>query len=133
MLTNRMPATDANENDRLMAALAYFFTPIVPIIILLVDTMKVRPYQKYHAIQALGFFVGAWVIGEVAITIIFTICSIVTLGVGAICLWVLYFLPIIPAIYYTIIAYQGAYFDMPWLSNFMRQQGWLPPAGGATA
>src|SRR5919197_6789107 len=54
MIANRMPATDVNDNDRLMAALAYFLTPIVPIIIFLVESMKSRPYQRYHAMQALG-------------------------------------------------------------------------------
>ena len=62
MLSNRRIATDVVENDKLMAALAYFLTPIVPAIILLVDTMKVRPFQRYHAIQALGFFVVGYVI-----------------------------------------------------------------------
>jgi uncharacterized membrane protein len=129
MLKNSHLATDATENDRLMAALAYFLTPIVPVIILLVDTMKVRPFQRYHAIQALGYFVVGWVIGSVVLGIVFTICAAITLGIAAICLWVIFFLPLIPAIYYTIIAYQGNYFEIPVVTQFMMQQGWLqaPP------
>ena len=129
MLTNRRLATDLVENDKLMAALAYFLTPIVPVIILLVDTMKVRPFQRYHAVQALGFFVVGYVIGGVVLGIIFAVCSAITLGLAALCLWIIFFLPLIPAIYYAMIAYQGNYFEIPMVTQFMIQQGWLqvPP------
>src|SRR5712692_163397 len=99
MLTNRMPATDVTDNDRLMAALAYVFSPLVPIIILLVESMKSRPYQYYHAIQALGVGVVAFVISIIlGVTVVLACCAPL--------LW-------IPLIYYGIIAYQGAYFDIP--------------------
>ena len=129
MLTNRRLATDLVENDKLMAGLAYFLTPIVPVIILLVDTMKVRPFQRYHAVQALGFFVVGYVIGGVVLGIIFAVCSAITLGLAALCLWIIFFLPLIPAIYYAFIAYQGSYFEIPMVTKFMIQQGWLqaPP------
>ena len=129
MLSNRRIATDVIENDKLMAALAYFLTPIVPAIILLVDTMKVRPFQRYHAIQALGFFVVGYVIGGIVLGVVFAICSALTLGLAALCLWIIFFIPLIPAIYYAIIAYQGSYFEIPIVTQFMVQQGWLqiPP------
>ena len=118
MLTNRVAATDANENDRLMAALAYAFG-IVSIIILLVDSMKSRPYQKYHAMQSLGLHI----IGFIVVVVLSLLPCIGT------CIGLVIWLG--PAFYYAYITYQGAYFDIPALSNFMRQQGWLPPAGGA--
>src|SRR5438105_14810913 len=113
MLSNQMPATDVNDNDKLMAALAYILSPLVPIIILLVDSMKVRPYQKYHAIQGLG--VG------VIVVVLSILLSTFTLGFGCLCIPLLY----IPLIYYTYIAYKGTYFDIPIITNFMVQQGWL--------
>lgn len=118
------PASDLTDNDKLMAALSYFLTPIVPIIVLLVDSMKVRPYQKYHAVQALGLFAA-----EVVFYILACICtlvlSVVTFGFG-ICLSLLFLLPIIPNIYYAIIAYTGGqYFEIPVVTNFMVQQKWL--------
>ena len=123
MLTNRMPASDINDNDKLMAALAYLLTPLVPIIILIVESMKARPYQRYHAVQSLG--VG------VVLYIVIIILSTVTLGFGCFCVPFLY----IPVLYYTYVGYQGSYFEIPGLSNFMVQQGWLqrPGAGGPTA
>ncbi len=117
MLTNRMPATDANDNDRLLAALAYFLSPIVSIIILLVESMKARPYQRYHALQSLPFgiiqLILACVIGPL------------TLGLG----YCVSLLLLVVQIYYTIVAYQGAYFEIPVISSFMKQQGWLKGPG----
>ena len=120
MLSNRMAASDINDNDKLMAALAYLLSPLVPIIILVVDSMKVRPYQKYHAIQALG--VG------VIVVILSVLLSITVVGC---CLVVVLYIPII---YYTYVAYQGSYFEIPFITNFMVQQGWLqrPGSGGTT-
>lgn len=125
-----LPAGDVNDNDKLMAALSYLFTPIVPIIVLLVETMKVRPYQRYHAIQSLGFFGGIMVFIVLA-CVVTTVCGfLLTLtGVGALlvpCLSLLFFLPIIPGLYYTYLAYaKPAYFEIPVVTKFMKQQGWL--------
>jgi uncharacterized membrane protein len=123
-MSQASPAADLNDTDKLMAALSYFLTPIVPAIVLLVDTMKVRPYQKYHAVQALGLF-GVEVIFYILICVCTTVLSVVTLGIGA-CLSLLFFLPIIPNIYYAIIAYtRGTYFEIPVVTKFMIQQHWL--------
>ena len=51
---------NATNDDRVMAALAYasqLINPIgliLPIIILVSETSKQRPFQRYHAIQSLG-------------------------------------------------------------------------------
>src|SRR5512144_3177931 len=115
MLTNRVPATDANDNERLMALLAYVLSPVMSIVILLVESMKSRPYQRFHAIQSLGLGIAIW--------LVVIILSVVTCGFGGLCAplaWILF-------IYYGIVAYQGTgtYFDVPWLTQFMRQQKWL--------
>lgn len=101
---------DVNDRDKLMAALAY---PIglVALIILLVEDMKNRPFQKYHAVQAL------------AINVIIIITSLI-LG------WTL-FLACVPCLiwfatlYWAYRAYQGEYFEIPGVTNFLRGQGWL--------
>ncbi len=123
-MSQNAPVSDLTDNDKLMAALSYFLTPVVPVIVLLVESMKVRPFQKYHAIQALGLF-GAEMIFYIIACICVTVLSVVTLGFGA-CLGVLFFIPIIPNIYYAIIAYtRGQYFEIPVVTKFMLQQGWL--------
>jgi len=114
--------SDINDNDKLIAALCYLLTPLVSIIVLLVDTMKARPYQKYHAMQALGLFVAEFVF-LIVVCICTAIGSLVVIGA---CLGLLAFLPIIPDIYYAIIAYsRPAYFEIPVITKFMMQQGWL--------
>jgi uncharacterized membrane protein len=117
-------ASDVNDNDKLMAALAYFLTPLVPIIILLVDTMKVRAYQKYHALNALGYY-AAELIFFILLCICVSIITAVTFGFGGL-LSCLFFVVLIPRIYYAYLAYsKPAYFEIPVVTNFMKQQGWL--------
>jgi len=129
-MSQNLPASDVNDNDKLMAALAYFFPVIVPVIILLVESMNLRPYQKYHAIQSLGLSVVALIYSVIA-CITTAVCGfILTLTVvGAIvvpCLFVFFLFPFIPNIYYAIIAYaRPAYFEIPVVTKFMKQQGWL--------
>ncbi len=118
-------ASDVNDNDKLMALLSYLFTPLVPIIVLVSETMKARPYQKYHAQQALGLLAAELLLSIVA-CIVFFVCTIVSAGILGLCLWILFFLPFIPQVYYALIAYtQARYFEIPVITDFMRQQGWL--------
>lgn len=122
--------SDVNDNDKLMAALSYFLTPIVGIIVLLVDTMKARPYQRYHAIQSIGLFVAELIFYVLACVVTAVCGAILTATVIltplTICLPLLFFLPIIPNIYYAYLAYtKPGYFEIPTLSKFMVQQGWL--------
>lgn len=117
-------ASDVNDNDKIMAALSYLLTPIVPAIVLLVETMKARPYQKYHAVNALGLF-GAEMIFYIVLCICVTVLSIVTLGIGSV-VGCLAFVGFIPNIYYAIIAYtRPTHFEIPVVSQFMKKQGWL--------
>ena len=102
--------SDINDQDKLMAALSYPIG-IVAIIILVVQDMKSRPFQKYHAVQAL------------AVNIILIVLSVVLgwtviLACVPLLLWLVTF-------YWAYKAYQGEYFEIPGLTNFLRGQGWL--------
>ncbi len=124
---------EVTENDRVMAGLAYasqvFIPIVVPAVMLLSEENKQRPFQKYHAIQSLGFLVAA-VIYEVLATIVFIGVSVATLGCLSCVLWLLFLLPVVPALYYAYQAYQGLYFDIPVVTEFLIQNKWLerPPA-----
>ncbi|MBT7781960.1 MAG: hypothetical protein HN741_03435, partial [Anaerolineae bacterium] len=48
-----MTEEEITSDDKLWAALAYFFSPIVSIIILLMDDKKDRAFIKAHNVQAL--------------------------------------------------------------------------------
>ena len=113
------PAGDVNDNDKLMAALSYPI-PIVAIIILLVEDMKARPFQKFHAVQALAVNVVLWV----AIIILGCILAAVTFFIGGLCGLIAPFLWLV-TLYWAYEAYQGKYFEIPWLTEFLRDQNWL--------
>jgi uncharacterized membrane protein len=101
---------DITDQDRLLAAISYPIA-IVAIVILLVEDMKNRPFQKYHAVQALAIGVillVLWIIGGITI---FLACL-------PLVLWFVTF-------YWAYKAYQGEYFEIPWLTNFLKGQGWL--------
>ena len=126
-------AKDVTENDRLMAGLAYASQVVIPVIIpavmLLSEENKQRPFQKYHAVQSLGFLVAA-IIYEVLAAIVSCALSAATGGCLACLLWVLFLVPVVPALYYAYQAYQGLYFKIPFLTDFLVQSKWMemPPA-----
>lgn len=106
------PEGEITDNDKLMAALSYPI-PIVAIVILVSETNKMRPFQKFHAVQALAFWV--------ALTAVGIVLSIVTLGIGSLCFPVIWLVSLWPAYQ----AYQGQYMEMPVITDFIRNQGWV--------
>jgi uncharacterized membrane protein len=118
----------ADSTDRTWGLIAYISQVVIPIIapvlMLVIEPNKDRPFQRFHAVQSLGFVVAV-AIYEVAAGIVYTLLSIITLGCLAAILWILFLLPVVPAIYYAYLAYQGRRFDIPYLTKFMRGQGWL--------
>lgn len=109
---------EISDNDKLMAALSYPIF-IVAIVILLSETNKARPFQKFHAVQALAV--------NVACMIVFSIlCLILSVTVVLACLtpvpaiaWLGYML------YLAYKAYEGEYVEVPWVTEFIRKQGWV--------
>jgi|WetSurMetagenome_2_1015567.scaffolds.fasta_scaffold51025_2 uncharacterized membrane protein len=120
---------ESSSDDRLMSALAWLTLvllqlPIVSVIQLLSPTTKDRPFQRNHAITSLLFFAAAMVY-EVVAAIVYMILGALTLGCGYACLWVIFFLPHALGLYYALQAYNGKTIELPVLSNFGRQQGWM--------
>ena len=118
-------ASDINDNDKLIAALSYpiWFIALVP----LLTEGKNRPFQKYHAVQSLVLNIALWIIIMLLVCILSVVLGAVTFflaGLGAICglcpmlLWLITF-------YYAYLAYQGKYFEIPVLTDFIVKQGWV--------
>jgi hypothetical protein len=121
-------ASAVSDDDRLMAALAWVSLvilqiPLVSLVLLLSEWNKTRPFQRYHAIASIVFWVAA-VIYEMAAGLAFTLLTILSAGCLAICLWVIFFLPHIAALWYALQAYQGRYTQIPFISDLMRDQRW---------
>ncbi len=101
---------ESTSDDRLWALLGYIFTPIVPIIIMLMPDKKDRPFLKAHNSQTLVLGVVEWVINFLlSFIVIGCVTSVLT---------------IILNIWLGLRANKGEVFDLPVISNFVRQQGW---------
>lgn len=104
--------SEPTSDDKLWSALGYPI-PIIALIALLMEDKKERPFIKYHAVQALAFNVVIW--------ILIFIASVITLGIGAICAPVLWIVTLWPA----YDSYRGNYTEIPVISNFIKNQGWV--------
>jgi uncharacterized membrane protein len=125
--------SEATSTDRLWAALAYFPNLIIlPILILVMEENKARPFQRYHAIQSLGLM-AAFVVYGILLGLVQCVLGMAleAIGIGIIgtavsCLFsLLSFVPLAVALYYAYQAYSGKMFEIPVLTQFMRQQNWL--------
>lgn len=120
---------EGSSDDRMMAMLAWLSMvilqlPIVSIIQLLSPNTKDQPFQRHHAVTALLFF-GAAIVYEIVATVVFSILTAVTAGCGAICLWPIFFVPHALGLYYAFQAYSGKRLDLPFLTKFAEDQGWM--------
>ncbi len=108
-MSEQFGTPEISSDDKLWTALAYVFSPLVPIILLLMEEKKNRPFIRYHAVQSLA--VGVVLI--IAVPIIATL----TLGCGSI-LWFIMF-------YWAYKAYQGEMVQIPVVTDFIKNQGWV--------
>jgi uncharacterized membrane protein len=101
---------EVTSDDKLWSALTYIFTPLVPIIILLMQDKKERPFIRAHNAQAL-----AW---GVVFYVVVTITSFFVIGL---CIWPL---GLLLQLYWAYKAYQGNYINIPVITDFVKNQGW---------
>jgi len=101
---------EVTSDDKLWAALAYVFTPIIPVILMLLEDKKDRPFIKAHNAQALAWGIVLWVLTFVLSFVIIGVC----IGVGGFVL----------QLYWGYKAYQGEYITIPVISDFVKNQGW---------
>jgi len=98
------------SDDKLWALLAYVFSPLVPIIILLLEDKKERPFIHAHNAQAL-------VMGIINMLLAILLGWTVFLSCVPLLVWIV-------MIYWGFKAYQGEFVEIPVVSNFVRNQGW---------
>jgi uncharacterized membrane protein len=101
---------EITSDDKLWALLAYVLSPIVPIIIYLMEDKKNRPYLKAHNMQAL-------VMGVVMILLSILIGWTVILACVPFLVWCV-------MVYWGIQAYQGKYVTIPVVTEWCKKQGW---------
>lgn len=124
----------ADNDDRLIAMLSYatqILIPVVmPIIVLLSESSKKRPFQRFHAIQSLALmgifvlvsllaFVGTAIVGMIPVIGWLVAAAVACLSpIAVLMAW-------FALAYYGYQAYQGKKFAIPGLTSFLKDQGWL--------
>jgi uncharacterized protein len=101
-MTVQSNSLEVTQDDKLWGALSWFW--IIAIIVLLMDDKKNRPFIKYNAVLGLSLAVVSAVASV-------TVC----LGIAG----------IIYAIVLAFQAYQGKWVTVPFLSDFVKKQGWV--------
>jgi uncharacterized membrane protein len=94
--------SEITSDDKLWALLAYIFSPLVPIIIMVMEDKKNRPFLKAHNVQAL-------------------ILGIIAVITSSFCVGILVWFYMI---YLGIQAYNGKTVDVPVITNLCKGQGW---------
>jgi uncharacterized protein len=104
-------STMITDDDKLWSLLSWIFTPLVPIIVLLLEDKKQRAFIKYHAMQALVLGVAGYIISSILAPVV----------IGCITgpLLLVYF------IYLGIQAYGGKWVTIPVVTDFCVNQGWI--------
>jgi len=110
-MTEQPLSPTPTQDDLLWAALSYPIFGIMPILALLLDDKKNRPFIKYHATQAL--------ILQIILIVLMAICSVTIIGFC--CVPVIWLAMLWPA----YEAYQGKELELPVITDFARNQGWL--------
>ena len=101
---------EITSDDKLWALLTYIFTPLIPVVILLMPDKKDRPFLKAHNMQALILGVIEWVINfALSFVVVGCITSVITIIVN---------------IYLGVKANKGETFEIPVITNFVKNQGW---------
>lgn len=125
---------EADSDDKLIGLLTYVSQILIPFVmpglVLLSESSKRRPFQRFHAVQSLALSV---VVMLVALFLFIggTIISLVPIigwlaGAALFCLTPLLAAMVWLALgYYGYQAYQGKRFAIPGLTAFLRDQGWV--------
>jgi len=109
---DNMNAMGPSDDDKLWALLAYVFTPIIPIVILLMEDKKNRPFLKAHNAQALAWGVVNLIGGTILSSLLF-FCF----GLPSVLIWAV-------GAYWGWQAYQGQQVTIPVITDFVKGQGW---------
>ncbi len=103
------------SDDKLWGLLSYILTPIVPLIILLMEDKKKRPFIRSHFVQALVWGVAVGIILSLLSSTF--ILAPLAFAAGLVAL--------VFSILWGIKAYQGEQVNIPIITDFVKKQNWL--------
>lgn len=103
-------SSDITSDDKLWAMLSYLIPVIIPVLVLVMEDKKSRPFVKAHAVQALVYEVAYLIVGGIlSFTIILACIPFVAYIVG---------------IYWALKANKGEMVNIPVITNLVKSQGW---------
>jgi uncharacterized membrane protein len=111
-MSSQVPTSDITSDDRLWSLLAYLLSPIVPIIILLMQDKRDRPFIKAHNVQALAWGVIAYILMSIGYALLVVPGCVLSIGY------------VILTIMWAVKANKGEYVNIPVITNFVKSQGW---------
>lgn len=111
-MSEQIPTPEVTSDDKLWSAIGYPI-PLVAIIVLLMEEKKNRRFIKFHAVQSIAFNIVLW--------ILYFVVSLVSFGILSLCFPLVFLVTLWPA----YEAYQGKYLELPVITNFIRNQGWV--------
>ncbi len=122
-------AGGVSDDDRLMAALAWLSAlilqvPLVSLVLLVAEPNRSRPFQRYHAVTSLALWAAA-IAYELVAVVVYLVLGVLTLGIGLVCLWPIFLVPHVFALYYAYTAFVGRQPEIPLISDLVRRQGWV--------
>lgn len=109
MTQDYIPDPTATSEDKVWSMLAYILSPIVPIIILLIEDKRNRPFIKAHNAQALVFGVVVWLLSTIFSGFFGSLIGLVGF---------------IFAIIWGLKANKGEYVVIPVITDFVKKQNW---------
>ncbi len=112
-----MQTAPVTSEDRMWAALAWLpaIGWLFALLVLLMENNRNRPFQRFHAVNALGV--------AIVLAVLNVVLSFLVVGLVVSC--PLSLAALAYQVYMAVQAYQGQWKEVPWLTQFARQQGWL--------
>ncbi len=112
------PLKPMKKDSNLLAAIAYVLGIVVALLIYLIE--KEDKWVRFHAMQAIVFHL-AWSVGFGAVFIVLWVVALVTMGVGALCIFAIFpiaLLVMVANFWFAYRAYKGEYFELPVIGEF---------------
>ena len=125
--TSDATALSATEDTKLLAGLSYIsqiVLPVVlPVILLATQETKRSAYLRYHVVHSLALMILS-VLYYLVATLIYVIVSAAVPCLLCF-LWLLFLVPGGVLVYYGYMGFTGKCPDIPWLSPYLKQEGWV--------
>ena len=126
-LPQPVDAGKPSDAEKLLAGFAYisqvFLPAILPVVLLCSAETKGSSFLHYHSVQSLGLLIISLIYYLVAAIFYFSASSIASCLLCV--LWVIFLVPAGVFLYCGIRAFLGERFQVPWLTDFLKENNWL--------